>query len=530
MGICNFWSLVVFFVSTMFASAQSQAPIIQWQKCYGGSNIDGATDIQVNSDGGYVVLGYTNSTDQQVNANHGGFDIWVIKIDSLGNLLWQKCLGGSGLDYGSAIRETQDGGYIIIGYTDSNDGDVTGSHGGTSDMWVVKIDNLGQIQWQKCYGGSQSDVGIDILISQNSSGYTLLGFTSSTDGDVQNSLGLDDVWIVDIDSVGNILSEKCYGNSASNYGFYGNLLQTTDKGLFTSCFGHSVPSQGGSQSFQVLKIDSLGTQEFFSTYGGFEEDEPHYSIQTTDEKYLIVGKTRSIDGDVIPIADSTYSNIWIIKVDLNGNLVWTKTLGGGNSEEAYCVLESSTYGLIVGADSESYNGDLTNSSCHVFSRNLWIFELDSTGQNILWKKCYGGSASDYISKMRMVSNGLIVAGSTYSNDGDVSGNHGSQDFWVVKLSHPVTEVPNNTLSNYKISASIHASENVMKLVLHSPKNETADLRLFDLLGRKLVHEQITVSEGENLKLIFTPVLSRGVYILQYRSGATIIALKVLTQD
>lgn len=530
MSSSKFLFLIPAIVIITFSITQSQAPIIQWQKCFGGSGIDGASDVQKTNDGGYVVLGSTNSTDHQVSGLHGSFDIWVIKLDSAGDLSWQKCLGSTGLDNAYSIRETDDGGFIIVGYTTANDGDVSGFHGGYSDAWVVKIDRFGQVQWQRCYGGSQTDAFIEVLISQNNVGFILLGFTYSTDGDVHYPLGFDDVWIVKIDSVGNILSEKCYGNSSGNFGFLGNLVLTVDNGLFTSCFGHSVPSQGGSQSYQVLKIDSTGNQEFFNTYGGFEEDEPSYNIQTSDGNFLVVGKTRSIDGDVIPNNDSVYSNIWIIKVDSNGNLLWSKTCGGNATDEAFCVMESPTNGFIIGAESQSYNGDLINSGCQTLSSDWWIFEIDSSGQNILWKKCYGGSGYDYFGKMRETSDGFIVVGSTYSNDGDVSGNHGSMDFWVVKLSNPSTGTNTSAPAASKLSINLQSSSGLMKLVLYSHKNETASIQLFDLLGRQLLDKTISVMEGENRKNIVTPFLSKGVYLIQYISGDSSITLKVLTQD
>ena len=116
---------------------------ISWQKCLGGSNGEGAYSIQQTSDGGYIVAGNTFSNDGDVTGYHGGDEYWVVKLDSNGNIKWQKCLGGSGNDYAYSIQQTSDGGYIVAGYTTSNDGDVTGFHDGyefATDYWVVKLD------------------------------------------------------------------------------------------------------------------------------------------------------------------------------------------------------------------------------------------------------------------------------------------------------------------------------------------------------------------------------------------------------
>jgi len=138
------------------------APVIEWQKCLGGSDIDQALSVQQTSDGGYIVGGRSNSTDGDVTGNHGGYDPWVVKLSTSGNIEWQKCLGSSGFDEGaSSVQQTSDGGYIVAGTTTSNDGDVTGNHG-DMDSWVVKLDTSGNIEWQKSLGGSDTDGALSI--------------------------------------------------------------------------------------------------------------------------------------------------------------------------------------------------------------------------------------------------------------------------------------------------------------------------------------------------------------------------------
>ncbi|MDR3271999.1 MAG: hypothetical protein LBT29_00750 [Flavobacteriaceae bacterium] len=141
------FSLFVFSLAGI-AIAQTPAPAIEWQKCFGGSSGDDVSSVQQTSDGGYIVAGNTESNDGDVSDNHGNYDAWIVKLDASGNLLWQKCLGGSGEDIAFSIQQTSDGGYIAAGYTDSNDGDVSGNHG-NRDGWVVKLDASGNLLWQK---------------------------------------------------------------------------------------------------------------------------------------------------------------------------------------------------------------------------------------------------------------------------------------------------------------------------------------------------------------------------------------------
>src|SRR6266542_835053 len=168
--------------------------IIQWQKCLGGSNEDYAYSVQQTADGGYIVAGYSSSNDGDVTNNHGSVDYWVVKLDSLGTIQWQKCLGGSRDEEGYSIQQTADGGYIVAGSTGSKDGDVTNNHGKT-DYWIVKLDSTGIIQWQKCLGGTHDDEALSIQQTADG-GYIVAGSTGSNDGDVTNNPNFADNWVV----------------------------------------------------------------------------------------------------------------------------------------------------------------------------------------------------------------------------------------------------------------------------------------------------------------------------------------------
>jgi len=153
--------------------------------------------IRQTSDGGFIVAGYTSSNDGDVSGNHGNTDFWVIKTDDNGVLQWQKCLGGSLDEEATSVKQTADGGYIVAGYTSSNDSDITGNHGGT-DLWVVKLDNNGNIEWQKSLGGSAGEGGgySNVMVEQcTNGGYFVASGTSSNDGDVTGNHGALDVWI-----------------------------------------------------------------------------------------------------------------------------------------------------------------------------------------------------------------------------------------------------------------------------------------------------------------------------------------------
>ena len=159
----------------------------------GSSTDDQGYDIRQTPDGGFIVTGYSSSNDGDVSGNHGGEDVWVVKLNNTGTIQWQKSFGGSENDEGYSVQLTTDGGYIICGQSASNNGDVTGNHG-NSDVWVVKLNSAGSIQWQKSFGGSGEDAGL--IWQTTDGGYIVVGYTSSNDGDITGNHGGDDAWVI----------------------------------------------------------------------------------------------------------------------------------------------------------------------------------------------------------------------------------------------------------------------------------------------------------------------------------------------
>jgi hypothetical protein len=172
----------------------SSSGTIQWQKCLGGSSGDRANSIQQTTDSGYIVAGITESNDGDVTGNNGTYDYWIVKLNSSGTIQWQKCLGGTVSDYAFSIQQTADSGYIVAGYSDSNDCDVSGNHG-IYDYWIVKLNSSGTTQWQKCLGGTGIDYAFSIKRTTDS-GYIVAGNSYSNDGDVAGYHGNADYWIV----------------------------------------------------------------------------------------------------------------------------------------------------------------------------------------------------------------------------------------------------------------------------------------------------------------------------------------------
>ena len=167
-----------------------------WEQSFGGMEIDEARGIAATSDGNYVVVGDTRSSDQDVSQNNGGADLWVIKISDNGNILWEQSIGGTNFDVPRSINTTLDGGFLIAGSSRSSDGPVDLNQG-QNDAWIVKVNSNGQMDWQRTFGGSEIDFGYDAVELSNGS-IVLVGESSSSNGDLSENKGFSDLLIIKI--------------------------------------------------------------------------------------------------------------------------------------------------------------------------------------------------------------------------------------------------------------------------------------------------------------------------------------------
>ena len=436
---CKRWYFVrtpLLFISwlALVSPAYSQAPAIQWQKNFGGSNYDQASSIQQTTDGGYIMAGTTLSSDNNITLNHGLNDCWVVKINSTGDIEWQKTYGGSNDESAFCIRQTADGGYIFIGTTLSVDGDVTSNHG-MSDFWVVKLNSTGAIEWQNTYGGTNFDEGFSIEQTLDG-GYVVTGSTQSADGDVTFNHGIEDFWLIKLSSLGSIQWQKTYGGNNADRAL--QVGQTSDGGYIIA--GQSrTPNNGdvsgnhsGSEDYWIVKTNSSGTIEWENSFGGDDVENPHSISQTSDGGYIIAGGTYSVNGDVT--LNHGTSDYWIVKINSAGSIEWQKTYGGGDYDVATSIRQTPDGGYIVAGVSDSNDGDITGDHASAPAiGDYWIVKLNGTG-NIQWQKALGGTSDDRAFCAQTTSDGgYIITGFSQSNDGDVTGNYGLWDFWTVKL-------------------------------------------------------------------------------------------------
>lgn len=377
----------------------------------------------------FVVLFFINCSEDNDNSTPKDQDIEIDFITTL---------GGSKNESAQAIINTTDGGYAILGYAQSMDGDVTTKSNESYDYWLLKYDATNQLEWQKTYGGSADDRGAD-LIQTSDGGYVIVGKSKSNDFEVSENAGFDDFWVVKLDSNGSVSWENSFGFAGSDIPY--SIIQTNDDGyLLTGVLDvsasngqgdrNSILSRHAGGDYWVIKLNSNGVKQWSNYYGGSFTDTAYDAIQTEDDGYIIVGSSDSNDVDITNNR-GTY-DFWIIKISATGSLVWEKSFGGSEIDEAHAISKSADGNYLIAGDTRS--SDL-NISQNNGAADLWVIKITPEG-TLLWEKSLGGSNFDVgrsISKTQ--DNGFLISGSSRSTNASFSSNKGQNDAWVVKINN-----------------------------------------------------------------------------------------------
>jgi Ricin-type beta-trefoil lectin domain-like/PA14 domain/Secretion system C-terminal sorting domain len=432
--------LFVGLLTTLTQQAQAQTPTLAWQKLFGGDVNEDIVTIQPTTDGGYIVAGSTTSSNSgDIGLNHGAVngtaDCWVAKLNASGALQWKKTLGGDITEVITSIQQTKDGGYILIGTTNSfNSGNVgTNNHGGPGDedCWVVKLNASGTVQWQKLLGGNNTDNGVAIKQTTDG-GYILAAKTlSSNSGDVGLNHGGNDYWIAKLGTTGAIQWQKTLGGS--NEESVSDIQLTADGGYIVSGTTNSsntgdVGLLDGRTHSWLVKLNGSGTIQWQKSLGLNRTDgDSVLSIQqTADGGYITVGSSGYVS------ASFTNTDARIVKTNATGTIEWEKTLGGNDADIAVSIQQTRDGGYIMVGYTNSSNSGVIGATKGDFDG--WIIKLNASGI-LEWQKTLGGDRGDLFRTVRQTADGgFIIAGWTNSsNSGDIGANRGGSDFWVVKL-------------------------------------------------------------------------------------------------
>jgi hypothetical protein len=290
----------------------NQSGTIQWQRSYGGSGWDDSYMIKPTIDNGYIIIAESSSQDGDLSEPSNYTDIWILKINSVGNIVWNKTYGGNFNDHGGSIIPLSDGSFVFSGYSNSTIGDITSNQGGF-DYWIVKIDSNGNLIWSKSYGGSDFDYANEI-IQLNDGNFLLTGQSESLNGDVVGNHGDIDAFVLKLNTSGNIIWKKCFG---------------------------------GSLEDKLLSVR-----------------------QTNNGRIFLVGGSNSSDGNLS--SNQGNFDVWVLEINDNGDIIDGQSFGG-EGEDAGCSLAvSSNNELVFRADTGSYGGDVIG---YHGGRDIWVVNL-----------------------------------------------------------------------------------------------------------------------------------------------------------
>lgn len=504
---------ILYLFLILSAHCYSQAPTIQWQKSFGGSREENAYSVLQTPDGGYIFSGRANSGNGDVVGYQWNYDlfngdVWIVKTDALGTIEWQKLYGGYSNDGGLKIIPTSDGGYAVACVSNSSNGTVTTSIGGY-DYWILKLDSAGDLQWQKRLGGSGDDFIRDIKQTTDG-GYIVIGYTSSN---LPGTHGLKEAYVVKLTSTGTTQWWKVFGGSADDLGNSiaqtadGGYILT---GTTQSSNGNFTANYGMADIF-LMKINATGTIEWQKNMGGTKEDFGQSIVVLADGSYVLSAASSSSDIDVTTVNRGS-TDLWIVKLDTAGNIIWQKSFGG-TSSDCYGeskITSTSDGGFVICGSTISSNGDASgNHSSGTY--DVWVVKLDSNGTK-QWHRCFGGSAEDDgHAVIETADKGYMIVGMSRTN---VSGGNSTPDWtfnatrsldaWMIKL-NPDAFLAMEEKEMALVTLFPNPASTVVNVVL-SDATPIEKITITDLMGK-------TVLKQYTNQPLAIGHLTKGLYII-----------------
>ncbi|MDD5530999.1 MAG: T9SS type A sorting domain-containing protein [bacterium] len=447
-------------------------------------------------------------------------------LSSSYSVTWKKTYGGIEDDIGNCIQQTQGNGYIIAAETKSYGA-------GNWDAYIIKIDSLGDTLWTNIFGGSGWD-GSRYIEQTTDSGYIVAGYTNSF------GAGNYDVWLVKMNSSGDTMWSKTFGDSNADYGEC--VQQTIDSGYII--VGTTKSCCGAKDNIWLLKTDPSGDTIWTKNYGGTPIDFGYFVQQTKDKGYILTGNASTFGGLL---------NIWLIKTDSLGDTLWTRVFGGSNWEYGNCVQQTSDSGYIIAGETKSFGagaGDLwvikvdkmgdslwaqllggtsedgaysvkqTRDGGYIVAggtksygagnADVWLLKINSLGDT-LWTKTFGGTAWESGWSVQQVTDGgYIISGATTSYGA------GKEDVWIIKTDSMGTVGIEETNDKcVMLNADLEIIKN--NIYLSVPNTINADVKIYDLCGRlKEVVYTGTLSKGS---YAFTSdIRNNGIYFVKFEAG------------
>ncbi len=503
----------------------SQTPTISFQKIFGGSSNEFPYDMIQLPNGDLVVCGSSNSdiSGNKTENGFGGKDYWVFQIAPDGTIEWQMTLGGAMDDVPSSIIQTPDGGFLINGYSNSPiSGNKTSSNYGSWDVWLVKISSVGQLEWQKNYGGQDTDVGGPMLVLPNSNILICNSSTSGVSGTkTKPSKGGHDVWVLTVDELGNVIREEVYGGSGSEIMNDVQLI-SANRIVFTGrsdsdISGDKNQNSFGGTDYWTLITDIDGGIHYSSTEGGDYFDGAK-SVVSRNNELVLFGRSSSDVSGSKTVAEYGFGDFWCVGLDSNLNRKWETVLGGSSMEckagDVAGVYYSAIHQYVIcGSSLSDVSGNKTMGAFDVGYGDLWMVGLDTFGVK-QFEFVAGGDGEDLFGQIIASNNNtLIVVGLTWSgiSGNKTEANYGEGDIWLIELDFQVSikVVVNNT----DLKAFPNPTSTVLTFSLPMTVNHS-EVSLTDMTGKVVYSKRLERVDQSQIDVSNMP---NGMYVLSVLS-------------
>jgi len=456
--------LMLFMSSIQISDAQ-----ITFERTYGGIDIDQGSSVQQTNDNGYIIIGHTKSFGDSTSSN-----VYLIKTDENGDTLWTRTYGRTNDDYGQSVLQTNDSGYIILA--------ITKKLPDTGSIYIIKTDMNGDTLWTKTLN-SRYNSGVSIRQTSDN-GYIITGsikdYADFTNGDF---------YLVKTNEIGDTLWTKTYYKEyTDDFGL--SVLQTNGNGFII--VGGTINYNEGTEDIALIKTDMNGDTLWTKTYGGTNTDYARSIIETNDNGYIICGSTYSFGNGG--------SDVYLIKIDSNGNQQWYKTFGGIYNEAGHCIYKTIDNGYII--TGYSSNNTLTSSA------DLYLIKIDEAGDT-LWTRTYGGTQYDRGNSVQQTNdNGYIVCGTT------VSFGNGNGDVYLIKTDENGESTGFNEMTDSD-NLQIYPNPNhgTFHIKVQNLNNEDLSIEIFNINGQAVYKNQFnkTVRTTEKIDLSYC---SKGLYFVK----------------
>ncbi len=462
------------------------------------------------TNGGFLIVGTSTSTDGDAMGCMSSISrVWVLRLDAQGELLWQRCYGGSGNQTLPFVTATSDGGFAIACRTNSTDGDISTPLGGT-DTWVFKIDEAGELLWERSLGGSAADDCRGIVCGDDGSLF-VFGHTFSPELQGFHAPG-NDFYLAKLSPNGEVLDQRCYGGAEGDAAY--SMFLAADQQIIMVGNTNSTDSDvsvGGNMQRWILAVGPDLEILWQRTLVAEPSGSLTHALITQSGDLLIGGGTTSTEGEIFQLWGE--QDMFAVRLNENLELQHSTAFGGSQYESIWHVIPGPDGGLLAIGNTSSQDGQITGSNG---MQDAWLVCLDDT-LGLRWMKNFGGTQDDgFIGGANTTDGGVVLTGWSKSSDGDLTNNQGNWDLWVVKLGPEQVGIGEQA-SGIDFRLAPNPAHEVLQVTW---RTDVDRLTIHDALGQ-LIHTR-NVLPGEQQLELAVGSWAAGVYTIRMHGeqGAT----------